>query len=166
MNQILIKHGVLNPSMALSMMTALVAGMIHAHEEAGIVHRDLKPSNIMASKPNKFRIIDFGLGAFIENELHSRITKTGENVINGYYNAPELISNPKLLDKRTDIYSLGAIWYTMLTGQPPAGSSFMDNLTGIPGIRPDYIACIAACLANIDSRTESCLALFEQLKSL
>jgi len=166
LNDILIKFGPLSPHRALNMMRGLTSGMIHAHDEAGIIHRDLKPSNVMASRPNQFRIIDFGLGAFIENELYSRITKTDQHVISGYYNAPELLANPKLLDKRTDVYSLGAIWYTMLTGQPPAGSSFMDNLTDIPEITANYISCLNGCLRNMDVRTESCNALFEQLKTL
>lgn len=166
LNEILIQHGTLTGNPALTMMEQLVSGMRHAHEDIGIIHRDLKPSNIMASKPNQFRIIDFGMGIFIENELHSRLTKTGEAAVSGYYNAPELVENPKLVDKRSDIYSLGAIWYTMLTGQPPAGTELMDNLKRIEGVDNEYIRAIEKCLANIDSRTPNCDELLKEIKEL
>ncbi|WP_343746422.1 serine/threonine-protein kinase [Chitinophaga sp.] len=166
LNEILIKHGTISPLKALDMMKVLVDAMKYAHESAGIIHRDLKPSNIMAMYPNQFRIIDFGLSIYIENELYSRITKTGEATISGYYNAPELVQNPKLVDKRSDIYSLGAIWFTMLTGHPPAGTSLNQQLMSIQGINTDYIACIMKCLASIDFRFADCIQLLEELKRL
>lgn len=166
LNQILKEFGVISPRAALTMMSNLASAINHAHEDIGIIHRDLKPSNIMAAHPNQFRIIDFGLGIYIENELHSRLTKTGEATISGYYNAPELVENPKLIDKRSDIYSLGAIWYTMLTGQPPAGTLVMEKLTGLDGVDDDYLRCIENCLANINSRTSSCNELLIQIEQL
>jgi serine/threonine protein kinase len=166
LTEILNKHGRLSPEKALVMMKSIVSGMNYAHEEVGIIHRDLKPSNIMASAPNQFRIIDFGLGIFIENELHSRLTKTGEATISGYYNAPELVENPKLVDKRSDIYSLGAIWFTMITGLPPAGTSIMESMKDIHGINNEYMDCIANCLSNMNIRTTSCQVLIEQMKML
>lgn len=166
LNEILMEHGTLNASSALKMMESLVSAMAHAHEEIGVIHRDLKPSNIMAAKPNQFRIIDFGMGIFIENELHSRLTKTGEATVSGYYNAPELVENPKLIDKRSDIYSLGAIWYTMITGQPPAGTELMKNLKNIEGIDSNYIKCIEKCLANIATRISSCYELLDEIKKI
>lgn len=166
LNQILNEFGRLAPERALVMMENIVSGMKYAHEEVGIIHRDLKPSNIMAAHPNQFRIIDFGLGIFIENELHSRLTKTGEATISGYYNAPELVENPKLIDKRSDIYSLGAIWFTMITGQPPAGTTIMETLKEIEGLKEDYMNCISGCLASLNNRTPSCEILLEQIKKL
>ncbi len=166
LNEILHEYGRLSPKRALTMMNSIVSGMRHAHEEIGIIHRDLKPSNIMASAPNQFRIIDFGLGIFIENELHSRLTKTGEATISGYYNAPELVENPKLIDKRSDIYSLGAIWFTMLTGQPPAGTSIVESLNEIDGINEEYLNCITGCLANLNTRTANCNILLGQITEL
>lgn len=166
LNQILSEFGRLTPERALVMMEHIVSGMRYAHEEVGIIHRDLKPSNIMASHPNQFRIIDFGLGIFIENELHSRLTKTGEATISGYYNAPELVENPKFIDKRSDIYSLGAIWFTMITGQPPAGTAIMESMKEIEGLEENYMNCIARCLANLNNRTPSCQILLEEIYKL
>jgi serine/threonine-protein kinase len=148
------------------MMKNIVAGMQHAHEDVGIIHRDLKPSNIMAARPNQFRIIDFGMSIFIENELHSRLTKTGENAISGYYTAPELIENPKLIDKRSDIYSLGSIWYTLLTGRPPAGSEIIKKIVSIKGVDKKYSQCIEECLSDIGSRIPNCNVLLEKMNFL
>jgi len=134
LNQVLIKHGSINLDKSILLMKNLIKGMIHAHEDIGVIHRDLKPSNIMVSAPNKFKIIDFGLGIYIENQLYSRLTQVGERAVSGYYTAPELIANPKLIDKRSDIYSLGAIWFTLLTGQPPAGTNIIQQLQSISGV--------------------------------
>jgi eukaryotic-like serine/threonine-protein kinase len=166
LNEILNDFERLTLQRALVMMESIVSGMKYAHEEVGIIHRDLKPSNIMATPPNQFRIIDFGLGIFIENELHSRLTKTGEATISGYYNAPELVKNPKLIDKRSDIYSLGAIWFTMITGQPPAGTSIIESMKEIEGIGDDYMSCIAGCLTNLNMRTPNCETLLKQIEEL
>jgi len=165
LNQILNDHGAITPKKALVMMGELVSAIAHAHSK-GIIHRDLKPSNIMAATPNQFRVIDFGLGIFVENELHSRLTKTGESTISGYYNAPELVENPKLVDFRSDIYSLGAIWFTMLTGQPPAGSDIIARLSEISGITDEYIACLGGCLKNINQRTVSCDRLLQEIHAI
>ncbi len=166
LNEILIKYGRLTPAKALIAMKSIIEGMKYAHEEIGIIHRDLKPSNIMASPPKQFRIIDFGLGIFVENELHSRLTKTGESTVSGYYNAPELVENPKLIDKRSDIYSLGAIWFTLITGQPPAGTSILESIREIEGVSDLYIDCIIKCLANINMRTKNCELLLEEVNKL
>lgn len=166
LNQVLIKHGTLNLEKALTMIENIVLALKHAHEDAGLIHRDLKPSNIMVARPNKFRIIDFGLGVFIENELYSRITKTGEQIISGLYNAPELIKNPKLLDKRSDIYSIGAIWFTMLKGQPPAGTTISKQLQEIDGIKQDYEKCIGKCLADSESRYKNCQELLNDIEKI
>ena len=162
LNEILSQTGPVPADKALVMMRNVVSAIEHAHGK-GIIHRDLKPSNIMAARPNLFRVIDFGLGIFVENELHSRLTPTGEKVSGGLYNAPELVENPRLVDTRSDIYSLGAVWFTMLTGQPPAGSSFMELLKGKEGIDKLYYDCIEGCLRNIETRTKNCTILFNQI---
>jgi len=164
LNQILTDHGVQSEAKALIAMKNMTSAIEHAHSH-GIIHRDLKPSNVMAAVPNQFRVIDFGLGIFVENELHSRLTKTGSQTISGYYNAPELVASPKLIDKRSDIYSLGAIWYTLLTGQPPAGSDFISTLVSMK-ISDKTIEAIKKCLNPLESRYADCKTLLEDLETI
>lgn len=165
LNEVLTHDGILKPKDALILMKNIVEALVHAHNK-GVIHRDLKPSNIMVSKPQKSKIIDFGLGIYIENELYSRITRTGEKIISGYYNAPELIKNPKLIDKRTDIYSIGAIWFNMLTGQPPAGTTISQQLTAINELDKNSIIAIEKCLADLSERYESCEQLLLDIKRI
>lgn len=163
LNEIIQEHGPQKEERTITAMKSIVSAIEHAHDN-GVIHRDLKPSNIMAAKPNLFRVIDFGLGIFVENELHSRLTKTGTQTISGYYNAPELVANPKLIDKRSDIYSLGAIWFTLLTGQPPAGSDFLSTLSML-GISEQTIAIIKKCLNPLETRYEDCKNLLIDLSA-
>ena len=162
LNEILKDHGILESSKATTAIKNISSAIQHAHDN-GIIHRDLKPSNIMAAFPNQFRVIDFGLGLFIENELYSRLTKTGSQTISGYYNAPELVANPRLIDKRSDIYSIGAIWFTLLTGQPPAGSDFISMLETL-GIKQEIIQIIQKCLSPINSRYSDCKELLNAIE--
>lgn len=162
LNQILQDVGTLSVEKSIIAIKSIVSAIGYAHEN-GVIHRDLKPSNIMASKPNQFRVIDFGLSIYIENELHSRLTKTGSQTISGYYNAPELVANPKLVDKRSDIYSIGAIWYTLLCNQPPAGTDFM-NVLSYRAINQNILNIIAKCLNPIETRYVSCSELLDELE--
>lgn len=168
LNKVLQKFGALSLQKSLELIRNVAQGLNYAHEEttAPIIHRDLKPSNIMVASPKKFRIIDFGLGIFVENEIASRFTKTGENAVGGLYTAPELIHNPKLIDKRSDIYSLGAIWYTCLTNRPPAGSQISDLLDEIDGMKSDYKKVIEKCLSNIEKRYATTTELLVDLEEL
>ena len=154
LNQLLQAYGILNEPQAQTVIVNIVAGIQHAHDQ-GVIHRDLKPSNVMASKPNQFRVIDFGLGVLVENNLYSRLTVTGTQTISGYYNAPELVADPKLIDKRSDIYSIGAIWFTLLTGQPPAGTNFLSSLKAV-GTSEGTIDLISRCLNPLDTRFLNC----------
>lgn len=133
LNQVLMDHGKFPINESLDLMNEIADALKHAHE-LGIVHRDIRSSNILIARPRQVRIIDFGLGIYLENELTSRLTRTGHNIAGGHYSAPELISNPKLIDPRTDIYSLGAVWYKLVTGQVPAGSRIRESLYSLEGM--------------------------------
>ena len=86
----------------------------HAHAR-GILHRDVSARNLMLTKDGQVVVVDFGLALA---EGTSRLTQSGTTVGTAYYMAPEIVVG-KQPDRRSDIYSLGAVLYEMLTGSPP-----------------------------------------------
>lgn len=151
---------------ALTIVIEIAKALDYAHKSVKVIHRDLKPSNVMIDDSTQVRIIDFGLGVFVEHDLISRITKTGEQIAGGYYTAPELVGNPKLLDPKSDIYSLGAIWYTMILGRPPAGTNLESQLGSLDGITENYVKCLSKCLEDTSNRYSSCEELNDDLQKL
>ena len=156
------KYSVLPYKKSLIPISQILRGLSYAHNK-GIIHRDLKPRNVMFSETEKlFKIIDFGVSAYIEHDSHTRLTKTGESVTGGLYIDPQLESNPKLRDVRSDIYSVGAIWYFLLAGTPPYGSDMKDKLLKFTGIAEEKAAIIFKCLSSeLSDRYNSCQELLE-----
>ena len=87
----------------------------HAH---GVVHRDLKPENILIQHGQPV-IADFGIALAISKAGGSRVTQTGLSLGTPQYMSPEQATGDRVIDGRSDIYSLGAILYEMLAGEPP-----------------------------------------------
>lgn len=145
----------------------ILAGLKNAHGH-GIIHRDLRPSNVMFSKTEKmFKIIDFGVSAFLDTENYTKLTKTGEHIAGGAYIDPLLQDNPKLRDPRVDIYSVGAIWYFLLCGRAPSGSDMRDCLKqSNMGLIEWQIDLVMKCLSgNINDRFNTCEELSKSIKS-
>ncbi len=160
-----LRLGRLTPANALALVSEIASALKHAHE-VGVVHRDIKPSNIMIAKPDLVRLIDFGLGVYIEQDIVSRITKSGDSMAGGHYTAPELLENPQLLEPTSDIYSLGAVWYTLLAGRPPAGSGAREALGQEVQLAEDYTDTLIRCIADKTVRYTSCDELIQDLKML
>ena len=99
---------------ALSIIKQICAGLIEAHR-LGIVHRDLKPSNIMIDREGNARIMDFGIARLYSEK---GITEAGMMVGTPEYMSPEQVEALDV-DLRSDIYSLGVIFYEMVTGRLP-----------------------------------------------
>jgi serine/threonine protein kinase len=97
-----------------------IASALRIVHHAGILHRDLKPPNVMLRENDDVALIDFGLARNLEGGLQS--TRTGVLRGSPYYMSPEQALGEEL-DARTDFYSLGIIFYEMLTGRKPFGGS-------------------------------------------
>jgi serine/threonine protein kinase len=108
-------HRALDPRLACDYL-AQMAGALHTVHEVGVLHRDLKPGNIMLRADRSLAIIDFGLAKQLG--LRVDITGTGEIFGTPYYMSPEQ-GHGQDLDQRSDLYSLGVIFYEMLTGRKP-----------------------------------------------
>ena len=98
-----------------------IADALHVAHKEGLIHRDIKPSNIMLERNEekewKPYVLDFGLA---RDQDAPGLTRTGMAVGTPYYMAPEQVSsNSDQLDRRTDVYGLGATLYELLSGMPP-----------------------------------------------
>jgi CheY-like chemotaxis protein len=97
-----------------------ISGALAAIHGAGILHRDLKPANIMFRDDGTLALIDFGLAK--QMRLHAALTGTGQIFGTPYYMSPEQ-GHAEPTDERSDLYSLGCIFYEMLTGERPFTAS-------------------------------------------
>jgi serine/threonine protein kinase len=117
----LLQSGTMKPDQALTIVPKICEALQYAHEQ-GIVHRDIKPENILLDKQGRVKIADFGIAKMIGVDA-GQSTLTGAKEVMGtpHYMAPEQIEKPMEVDHRADIYSLGVVFYEMLTGELPLG---------------------------------------------
>jgi tetratricopeptide (TPR) repeat protein len=120
---------------AARMVQVLADAMDCAHRR-GIIHRDLKPANILLTADGAPKITDFGLAKRLEEDTGQ--TKTGAIMGTPSYMAPEQAEGKTHeLGPATDIYSLGAILYDLVTGRPPfRGESVLDTLSQVKSLEP------------------------------
>jgi len=116
------QSGGFTPSDSLDLVQEICSALQFAHEE-GILHRDIKPENILIDSRGRVKIADFGIAKLIGKEERDDLTLTSKDVILGspHYMAPEQIEKPLEVDQRADIYSLGVVFYELLTGELPIG---------------------------------------------
>jgi serine/threonine protein kinase len=127
------KVGRFTPAQALSIVPKICEALQFAHNE-GILHRDIKPENILLDSRGRVKIADFGIAKLVGGEDSppgqpgtapsappANLTETGKVLGTPQYMAPEQIEHPQDVDQRADIYSLGVVFYEMLTGELPLG---------------------------------------------
>jgi serine/threonine-protein kinase len=122
------RHGPLPPARAVYLLRQVCGALGEAHA-AGLIHRDIKPSNIFAARRGGIddvaKLLDFGLVRPLTTARAAHLSAEGQILGTPLFMSPEQASGGRDLDERTDIYSLGAVAYFLLTGRPPfeAGDS-------------------------------------------
>jgi serine/threonine protein kinase len=112
--------GKLSAREALQIVPQICEALQFAHDE-GIVHRDIKPDNILIDKKGRVKIADFGIAKILGGSTEMDLTKTQGTLGTPHYMAPEQLEKPTTVDHRADIFSLGVVFYEMLTGELPLG---------------------------------------------
>ncbi len=117
----LLRERRLKPQEALQIVPQICEALQYAHEQ-GVVHRDIKPENILVDKKGQVKIADFGLAKLLGPKvIDSALTGSQQIMGTLHYMAPEQMEKPLAVDHRADIYSLGVVFYEMLTGELPLG---------------------------------------------
>lgn len=99
----------------LKLLIQVCEAVAHAHDQ-GVIHRDLKPGNVLVTKDGRALVTDFGLARRVDSQSH--LTVTGAIMGTPAYMAPEQARGDEV-DRRADLYSLGAMLYELLAGRPP-----------------------------------------------
>jgi len=120
----LLRERKLTPEEALAIVPPLCDALQFAHDR-GIVHRDIKPENLLLDKAGRVKIADFGIAKMLgagdaaPAAARAHATATQSTLGTPGYSAPEQQASPRRVDNRADIYSLGVVFYEMLTGELP-----------------------------------------------
>ena len=125
------QEGKISEKEALKVCESIAGALEHAWDDYKIIHRDLKPANFMIDSKGKFHLMDMGIAKSMDTDM--AITAVGIVMGTPYYMSPEQARGRKDLDFRSDIYSLGATLYHMVTGHPPFEGS--DSSTQVMSIK-------------------------------
>ncbi|MEM8735412.1 MAG: serine/threonine-protein kinase, partial [Planctomycetota bacterium] len=140
---------------AVAVLEKVCRAVGHAHQR-GILHRDLKPANILLDEDREPYVVDLGLARRVDSD--SDLTRTGAVVGTPSYMSPEQASGDSDLTTATDVYSLGALLYEILTGQPPfRGKSPMETLLQVIHESPARPSASAATDRTLEMIALKCL---------
>jgi serine/threonine-protein kinase len=171
---ILDEQGALSVHRAVELAGQVARGLEYAHER-GVVHRDVKPANIIVLRSRRPKITDFGIARLGEADVLA-----GERAGSPKYMSPEQIRGDAELDGRSDIFSLGAVLYEMITGRQPFNGddvlgimrSVLEDSPELPSVRnrrvpPELDAIVMRMLAKRpEERFPSARWLFRELRQL
>jgi eukaryotic-like serine/threonine-protein kinase len=142
---------------AVPVLLQVLEGLGYAHGQ-GVIHRDIKPANIIVTPSGQAKIADFGIARLNEAVL----THSGAMLGTPHYMAPEQVAD-EAVDRRADLFAVGAIFYEILTGRPPfAGRTLTETIQRLSGPReadmtavvsePVYVGVLQRALAKDQSR--------------
>jgi serine/threonine protein kinase len=135
----ILRAGKMAPDQALAIVPRICEALQYAHEH-GIVHRDIKPENILLDKQGRVKIADFGIAKILgTQQKEEKLTGEQQSIGTPHYMAPEQVEKPSTVDHRADIYSLGVVFYEMLTGELPLGKFAAPSLKVQVDVRLDEV---------------------------
>jgi serine/threonine-protein kinase len=158
------RHGPLPPARVVYLLRQVCGALREAHA-AGLIHRDIKPSNIFAARrggmEDMAKLLDFGLVRPAATDRAAHLSAEGQILGTPLFMSPEQATGSRALDERSDIYSLGAVAYFLLTGRPPfegeggvavmiahARDPVVPPSRVVPGIPEDLEFVVLRCLAK------------------
>src|SRR5687768_794282 len=143
---------------ALSIAKQVASALDYAHER-GVVHRDIKPENILLHEGEAV-LADFGIALAVKEAGGNRLTETGLSLGTPQYMSPEQATGDRALDKRSDIYSLGAVFYEMLAGEPPVtGATAQAMIAKLLTERPVKLRVVRPTISmEMERATEKALS--------
>jgi serine/threonine protein kinase len=171
------ERGPLSEREAIVLAAAVASGLVAAHR-AGVVHRDIKPTNLMFDGRDGLKIVDFGIARLAQTAA-ARLTATKTVIGSAPYMSPEQLTGQPA-DERSDLYALGCVMTTMVTGRPPFEGEHPLALLNQhvnapapqlserrPGIDPALEAFVAQLLSKSpQDRPQSAQAALNHLKHL
>ncbi len=168
LHQLMREHGGKIPEKMAERIALDILSALETAHGRGIIHRDIKPANILLDKDSTAKVADFGLVKILGGDPRTatkRVTLTAEGVILGTYDfmSPEQKSG-KPVDLRTDIYAVGVIIYSMLTGRKPEGRFSLPSEIN-PELSKKWDAIVDRCLQNLpEDRFQSATEIIQAIK--
>jgi serine/threonine-protein kinase len=149
--------GPLKPGEAVDVALQIANALVHASRRS-VVHRDIKPSNIILTPQGRAKVVDMGLARRFERGGDHGLTQSGMTLGTFDYISPEQARDPRDVDVRSDLYSLGCTMFHMLTGRPPfPGGTVLQKLiqhqeeppADVRTLNPEVPAELSAIIARL-----------------
>lgn len=160
----MLEGGRLPQEEALAIVPKLCDALQYAHDQ-GVVHRDIKPENVLFDRQGSVKIVDFGLAKLTGGAPGMTLTRSDQAMGTLRYMAPEQLERPRQVDHRADIFSLGVVFYEMLTGHVPAGAAAPpSSVSGVSESVDDVV--MASLDRDPDKRQQSASQVEQELQGV